>query len=1082
MLTLLYGTRSAREEIYKRIKSDVEDGRRAYLIVPDQKALLSESSLMDALPKSAALLVDAVGFSRLANLVSRRYGSLTYKYATDGTKVLTMYRAVKELSPYLKVFCDETNANALQSLCSLMNEFRSAAVTSAELSNAAEKLGASPLSDKLCDLALIFERYEAILHEKFAEETDDIDTLVTLLRENDFFGDAHIYIDAFLSFTKQESEVISVLLSRGSDICIALPFSRRGTHMAECADTRKRLLSLCAKLSAKVEEFYTEEDTDGAIAFAKDNLWDFASCDTYGEDTRGILELVSCATKNEETELVLREVSKALESGLSYSDIAITMRNPESYQGILDRYLERCNIPFFFSKKRDAALLPLTKFILSALSLYVYNFKEADMAAYIKTGLVGLSDDECDVFEEYINRWNICSRARYLDGEDFTMSWDGYTAEVTDKETLIEVNEIKRRVTAPLARLCDTLDGAKTVRDFATAVYEYLSELDIREKSCDANFAKYFGADKTDEAIRLWNITLEAFDTMVDAAGDEATTAADFCTLTKLLFSAIDIAKIPSSKDQIIIGGADTIRIDERKTVIILGANEGVFPAPVKESATLGENERNILKGAGLELSQDLSLRSARELYHFVRAIDFATEKAVISYHCSDIDGEKVEPSFAVTRLKKIFPKLYAYSFSSLPERERIFYLEMAADTVGYHSGAFDAALSVLLSKKGVFSAPTSDSDALGNFNAAISSKLAKEIYGDNIRLSQSKIDRYSDCRMQHFMQYVLSLEDTAPFEFNPANLGTFVHSVVENFVKTVKAIGKKIGELDESEIEQLTITLCAAETEKIMRTGGGKNARMLCFFERMKKNIRLILKNLVNEFKNSSFEPFLLEYKIGLKGGHKPLVINLSDGATATLCGIADRVDIYKENGKVYLRVADYKSGKKEFKEDDLKKGKNLQLLIYLFALCNVADKEFFDLIGTDTTDDILPAGACYLVVNPPRITANSMPSEDYALAEAEGSFKRLGYIFDAETLANAIDRTSEKLFSKKLIEKDEDGVNELFESVKDSVKKVACDMRAGRIDTRDTDMGYKSPCRYCAYKAVCRKENAKGADEDNG
>ena len=1081
MLTLLYGTRGAREEIFRRIACDVEDGRRAYLIVPDQKALLSEKALMDTLPKSAALLVDAVGFSRLSNLVCRRFGGLTYNYASDGAKVLTMYRTVKELAPLLSVFGGETQSAALESLCSLISEFRACSVSAEELSAAAEKMGECPLSQKLCDLALIYTRYEALLHEKFAEQADDIDTLADHLSKHDFFGDAHIYIDEFLSFTKQESAVISHILSRGSDVCIALPFSRRGAHMAECADTRKRLLSLCGKLAVKVEEVYADETAEGAIAFAKDNLWDFASCDIYDSDTAGELELVSCVTQNEETELVLREIFKTVKNGGAYSDIAVIARAPESYGGMLDRMLTRCGIPFFFSKKQDAEVLPLTKLILSALSLYVYNFKESDVASYIKTGLVGLCDDECDVFEEYISRWNICSRARYLDGEDFTMSWDGYTAEVTDPETLREVNEIKRKVAAPLARFCDTLDGAKTVRDFAAAVYEYLTDMRIREASCDAEFCKYFGVDKRDEAVRLWNVTLEAFDTMVDAAGDEETTALDFCTLTKLLFSAIDISSIPSSKDQVIIGGADTVRIDERKTVIILGANEGVFPAPVKESPTLGENERSLLKEAGVELSQDLALRSARELYHFARSIGFATKKAVVSYYTSSVDGEKCEPSFAVTRLKKIFPKLCEYSFSALPAEEKIFYPAAACDAVGRYQKDTEAALREVLSQRGAYIAPTADQRLLGNADAKLSAELAKEIYGDNIRLSQSKIDRYSECRLQHFMQYVLALENTAPFEFDPANLGTFVHSTLENFIRAVKESGKKISELSDDEVESLTVSLCAAETEKLMRSGS-VGVRMLCFFERMKKNIRLILRNLVNEFKNSSFEPFLLEYKIGLAGGHKPLVINLGDGAVATLGGIADRVDIYKDSGKGYVRVADYKSGKKEFREDDLKKGKNLQLLIYLFALSSVADKQFFELLGVDTTDNIIPAGASYIVVNPPKISLDSKPSDEDALDMAEGSFKRLGFIFDKETLAEAIDSTASKIFSSKLIDKDEDGVTALFDTVKDSVKKVACDMRAGRIDTGDTNTGYKSPCRYCAYKAVCRKENSKGDGADNG
>ena len=201
MLTLLYGTRGARAEIYNRIAADVAESRRAYLIVPDQKALLAESALMRALPKSAALLVDAVGFSRLANLVCRRYGSLTYRYASEGAKVVTMYRAIQRLRPRLRVFGGELQNGTLQALCTLMGEFRACTVHPDELQTASDKLGDTPLADKMQDLALLYTEYEGLLHENFAEQADDLDTLAELLREHDFFEDAHVYIDSFISFT-----------------------------------------------------------------------------------------------------------------------------------------------------------------------------------------------------------------------------------------------------------------------------------------------------------------------------------------------------------------------------------------------------------------------------------------------------------------------------------------------------------------------------------------------------------------------------------------------------------------------------------------------------------------------------------------------------------------------------------------------------------------------------------------------------------------------------------------------------------------------------------------------------------------
>lgn len=1079
MLTLLYGTRGARAEIYNRIAADAAEGRRAYLIVPDQKALLAESALMRALPKSAALLVDAVGFSRLANLVCRRYGSLTYRYATEGAKVVTMYRAVKKLRPYLRVFGGELQNGTLQALCSLMSEFRACAVQSDELTAAAENLGGTPLADKMRDLSLLYIEYESLLHENFAEQADDLDTLCDLLREHDFFGDAHVYIDSFISFTKQEMTALSHMLSRGVHVTVALPFRRVGAHMAECADTRKKLLSLCAKLSVQLDEQYITEDAPAALEFAKENLWDFAASDRFDGDTHSVLEVAECADKNEEAQLCLREIFNAVQSGHTYADIAIIARGAESYTGTLDRALERCGIPFFFSKKTSAELLPLTKLILSALSLYVYNFKESDVAAYIKTGLCGLSDDECDLFEEYIDRWNICGRQRYLDGEDFTMSGKGYTAEVTDSETLTVINDIKARVTAPLARLCDSLDGAMTVREFAAAVFAYLTEMQICERSVDPVCTKYFGTDKTADAVRLWNVTMEALDTLVDAAGEEVTTAADFASLVRLLFSAIDIAEIPTSMDQVIIGNADTIRIDERKIVILLGAVEGVFPAPVSESPTLCESERQQLERIGIALSQDLRLRSARELYHFVRAIDFATERVTLSYYTSDADGRKCEPSFAIARLKKLFPALMRYTFAALDPMDKLCYSATAADAIGRYDAATEAVLCTVLTPRGMYTPPITDPKALGNAYAALTPEIAEAIYGKDMRLSQSKIDCYSDCHLRHFMQYILALEDTAPFEFNPANTGTFVHSVLENFLKGARDAGRRIADYTDEEIEQLAASLCAAETEKILRAANGGSARMLCFFERMRRNLTLILKNLVAEFKNSAFEPFLTEYRIGAHG-HRPLTVELDGGGSVSLNGIADRVDIYKQDGKVYLRVADYKTGKKPFAESDLAKGKNLQLLIYLFSLCEVADKQFFDLVGVRSTEDILPAGATYFVVKAPSIGLDNPPEEDMTDAAAD-ALERKGFIFSAEQLADAIDRSADKQFSKKLTEKDDQAAAELFDTVKTSIAGVANSMRAGKIDTADTVTGVHSPCRYCAYLHVCRKEKTKG-DEDDG
>jgi len=61
---------------------------------------------------------------------------------------------------------------------------------------------------------------------------------------------------------------------------------------------------------------------------------------------------------------------------------------------------------------------------------------------------------------------------------------------------------------------------------------------------------------------------------------------------------------------------------------------------------------------------------------------------------------------------------------------------------------------------------------------------------------------------------------------------------------------------------------------------------------------------------------------------------VEVENGVRLRLSGFVDRVDEWLHNGKRYLRVVDYKSGKKSFDLSDVRHGLNIQMLLYLFAL----------------------------------------------------------------------------------------------------------------------------------------------------
>ncbi len=77
---------------------------------------------------------------------------------------------------------------------------------------------------------------------------------------------------------------------------------------------------------------------------------------------------------------------------------------------------------------------------------------------------------------------------------------------------------------------------------------------------------------------------------------------------------------------------------------------------------------------------------------------------------------------------------------------------------------------------------------------------------------------------------------------------------------------------------------------------------------------------------------------------------------------GKIDRVDLMDRDGVRYLRVVDYKTGKKEFRLSDIVYGMNMQMLIYLAALCENGGKRY---------GEFQPAGVLYMPANRPSVPA---------------------------------------------------------------------------------------------------------------
>ena len=244
----------------------------------------------------------------------------------------------------------------------------------------------------------------------------------------------------------------------------------------------------------------------------------------------------------------------------------------------------------------------------------------------------------------------------------------------------------------------------------------------------------------------------------------------------------------------------------------------------------------------------------------------------------------------------------------------------------------------------------------------------------------------------------------------------------------------------------------------------------------RLERNVRAVVDNVVAELQASDFQPVLFELGFG-PGKELPPVEITEGGVTLRISGFVDRVDGWVKDGRLYLRVVDYKTGRKSFDLTEVWHGLGLQMLLYLFTLEEEGDRIF----GTRP----IPAGVLYLPARDAMISGSRSMDEATRQRLLDKELVRRGLLLEEEDVLRAMEhgeggprflplrvsaRTG-KISGEALVSAQKLG--RLKQHTQRILAQICGEIARGTIDADPVWRGEaRNACQYCEFFQACQFE----------
>lgn len=1032
------------------------------LIVPEQFSHTTERMLCRLGGDSISRFAEVLGFSRLATRVFSEVGGCAETETDAAGRLLAMSLAVEQVRSRLKLYasCADKPEFLLQML-DTFDEFHAFCVTSERLRAASGELTGA-LAVKTEELALLMDSLDAVCANMGQNPQTRLTRLLHAVEGSTFAAGKRIYFDGFTDFNGVEREIIAQLLQGGAEVSVYLQcdaIERGGQQFERARHTVKALRRIAQAQSARLQiRELTQPQEEDPLAYLRKFLF-LGKSEPYLLRQEKLAFLTG-SDKEAECRAAVGEMLRLVESGYRWRDISVACADFAGYRPVLESILRRAAVPAYYAGDTGILCQPVVRMLLSALEAATGGMEQEPVLAYLKSGFLPLTRDGCDRLENYVLTWNISGS---LWEKEWTMNPYGVDRPIDErgKALLRQLNVDRASVIAPLSALKTALQSAKNTAQSVSAFNDFLEKIELNETL--HAFAEQCSAagnlQRAQEYAQIYRLICGLMEQMYGVMGQSVRSAEGFYRMFRAALSKCSVGTIPARLDCVTVGSLMSQRRCDTKIVFLLGANEGAFPAAQENRSLLTDSERGSLRKLGIELSASTAGRLEQEL----AAIDSVLNAPEQRLYLGAITGRE---AYFYTRAASLFENAPVLSGDAAltvrSEREYLSYL--SARTA--QSETLKEALPELMQQARALASRAE------YHHAPLRETTVRALYGQTLRLSSTKITNLASCRFRYFLEYGLRAKERRTAQVDQRIYGLFVHDVLERTVRQVMQEGGFTA-VSLQRVQEIAERFMLRYEEELSELWDSPRAQFL--FRRNFAEVRMVVEELYRELSASDFMPAWMELKFSSGGGSLPAVRIVGKNVQAELEGTVDRADVWRAGDHIFVRVIDYKTGKKGFDYTDVFYGLSLQMLLYLFALIRSGDR----LLGTSLT----PAGVLYF---PARVEMVPLPDHlnDKELEKKrKEKQKRSGLLLNSAPVLEAMEHYAEQPRYLPYQSTKEGRTGDLatetqFDALERFVYRTVAalsdELYSGEIAPNPyfIDDAYRNACVYCPYASVCGEE----------